>query len=172
MRLMHFIAAAGSWGAVAFGLSVPAQAAGFADLSAIDQEVARFTGASTGAAGGARLPVDRRLKLAQCSAPLALEWYGQRRDTVLVRCPDSGGWRIYVPLDTGSPGAARQVAVARGDAVTIAVQGRGFVLSRQAEALEGGAVGDWIRVRPAGNVRADPIRMQILRPGTVGTQLP
>lgn len=167
MRLMQIFA-----GAAALGLSVPALAAGFTDHAVIDQEVARFTGASIGVPGGARLPVDRRLKLAQCAAPLALEWYGQRRDTVLVRCPDNGGWRIYVPLDTGSPAAGRQAAVARGDAVTIAVQGRGFVLSRQAEALEGGAVGDWIRVRPAGNARAEPIRMQIVRPGLVGTQLP
>lgn len=167
MQVMQIFA-----GAVALGLSVSATAAGFADPAAIDQEVARFTGASIGLPGGARLPVDRRLKLARCAAPLALEWYGQRRDTVLVRCPDNGGWRIYVPLDTGSPGAARQTAVARGDAVTMAVQGRGFVLSRQAEALESGAVGDWIRVRPAGNARAEPVRMQIVRPGMVGTQLP
>lgn len=167
MQVMQIFA-----GAVAVGLSVSATAAGFTDPAAIDQEVARFTGASIGGPGGARLPVDRRLKLARCAAPLALEWYGQRRDTVLVRCPDSGGWRIYVPLDAGSPGAARQTAVARGDAVTIAVQGRGFVLSRQAEALESGAVGDWIRVRPAGNARAEPVRMQIVRPGMVGTQLP
>ena len=62
----------------------PALAAGFTDLPSLDREVAAFTGAPQGAPGGAALPIDRRLRLAQCSGPLALSWYGSRRETVLV----------------------------------------------------------------------------------------
>jgi flagella basal body P-ring formation protein FlgA len=117
------------------------------------------------------LPVDRRLKLSQCQAPLALEWYGRARDTVLVQCPVSGGWRLFVPIEAGLAAARAEKAVARGEGVSIAVQGRGFVLSRQGEALESGAVGDWIRVRPAGT-KQETVRVRILQPGKVGMELP
>jgi hypothetical protein len=33
------------------------------------------------------MPVDRRLRLAACTAPLALGWYGARRDMVEVALP-------------------------------------------------------------------------------------
>lgn len=176
MRLIPIVA-----GAAALAIAIPAQSAGFTDLAVIDLEVSHFTGAMIGTPGGARLPVDRRLKLGACAAPLALEWYGTRRDTVLVRCPVADGWRIYVPVETGAHGAVRhEVAVAKGDNVSITLRGHGFSLSRQGEALEPGAVGEWIRVRPAGatagsnggNGAAEPIRARILRPGAVGMELP
>lgn len=157
--------------AVACAMAVPALAADFADPAAIDSEVARFTGAAIGAQGGARLPVDRRLKLARCNAPLALEWYGRRHETVLVRCPVGEGWRLFVPVNGASADNAGAIAVARGEAVNIVVQGRGFTLSRQGEALEGGAVGEWIRVRPA-SAKTEPIRMRVIEPGKVGMDLP
>jgi flagella basal body P-ring formation protein FlgA len=157
--------------AAALAAGAQASAAGFADPSDIDQAVARFTGASVGAEGGARLPVDRRLKLTRCEAPLALEWYGRYRDTVLVRCPVAGGWRLFVPVESGAAAAPKEPIVARGESVAIVVQGKGFTLSRQGEAMEGGALGDWIRVRPAGN-RTDPIRVRIIEPGKVGMDLP
>ncbi len=149
----------------------PVSAAGFADPAAIDREVARFTGAEIGSPGGARTPVDRRLRLAQCPAELALEWYGTARDTVLVRCPEPGGWRLFVPLAAVRGQQAAPDVVSRGDAVMISVRGGGFTLSRQGEALEAGAVGEWIRVRPA-DKRGDPLRAQVLRPGVVGMELP
>jgi flagella basal body P-ring formation protein FlgA len=166
MRLISMLAPA-----AALGLAAPVTAAGFADPAEIDRVVAEFTGASTGSQGGARLPVDRRLKLSQCQAPLALEWYGRTRDTVLVRCPVTGGWRIFVPVETGPAAAKAEKVVARGEAVSIAVQGRGFALSRQGEALESGAVGEWIRVRPAG-AKQDTVRARVLQPGKVGMELP
>ena len=57
----------------------------------------------------------------------------------------------------------------RGDAVSISVAGQGFSISRPGEALESGAVGDWIKVRPAmaGNRRADIMRARITGPGVV-----
>lgn len=148
-----------------------AAASTFMDHAAIDQEVSRFTGAAIGTQGGARTPVDRRLKLASCQSSLALEWYGNAQDTVLVRCPDAGGWRIFVPLTGGQAAAPAQDVVSRGEVVSIAVSGRGFTLSRQGEAMEAGAIGEWIRVRPAGT-REEPIRAQVLQPGRVGMDLP
>lgn len=170
MRLTPMLASAAVLAAAAL-ISAPASAAGFADPAHIDRAIAEFTGAPTGSQGGARLPVDRRLKLSQCQAPLALEWYGRTRDTVLVRCPVSGGWRLFIPVETGPAAAKAEKVVARGEAVSITVEGRGFSLSRQGEALESGAVGEWIRVRPTGK-RRDPIRARILEPGKVGMELP
>ena len=156
----------------ALSLASAAAGASFADPAAIDEAVAGFTGAGIGQPGGARLPVDRRMKLAACEMPLALEYYGRARESVLVRCPVAGGWRIYVPVaDGGGSAASGAPIVARGEGVAISVRGRGFSLTRQGEALEGGAEGAWIRVRPAGN-RMDPIRARIVRPGVVALDLP
>jgi flagellar basal body P-ring formation protein FlgA len=154
-----------------FGSATPGWAAGFADPAAIDRAVAEFTGAGIGSPGGARLPVDRRLRLAECASAVALEWYGRARDTVLVRCPAQGGWRLFVPLTSGGNEQSGADVVGRGEMVTITARGSGFTLSRQGEALEGGAVGDWIRVKPA-DKRGDAIRAQVMRPGLVGMELP
>jgi flagellar basal body P-ring formation protein FlgA len=159
-------------GIAALGMAAaPAVAAGFADPAAIDREVASFTGASIGAPGGARAPVDRRLRLSSCSAGYALEWYGRTKETVLVRCAEPGGWRIFVPLTAAAGQAAGAPVVSRGEVVTISVRGSGFSLSRQAEALEAGSVGQWIRVRST-DKKSEPIRAQVLRPGVVGMELP
>ncbi len=143
-----------------------ALAQSYTDLPAIDRAVAAFAGASIGQPGGAAQPVDRRMHLAGCAAPLALSWYGSRRDTVLVQCPDPASWRIFVPLTAGSAPGNEKPAVLRGEAVTIAVAGDGFSVSQAGEALEPGAVGTWIRVRTA-NASAQPIRARIVRPGLV-----
>ncbi|WP_338447322.1 flagella basal body P-ring formation protein FlgA [Pelagerythrobacter marensis] len=167
MRPIRTLLAAG-----AIAVAAPALAAGFHDLSSIDREVERFTGAPQGSEGGARLPVDRRLKLTQCPTPIALEWYGSGNRTVLVRCPVSGGWRLFVPVAATQAAAAQaRPVIARGESVSIAIQGRGFTVSRQGEALEAGAVGEWIRVRPAGEKR-EAIRARVIRPGRVGMDLP
>lgn len=153
------------------GTATPALAAGFADPAAIDRAVAAFTGAAIGAPGGARTPVDRRLRLAACGSSLALEWYGRARDTVLVRCPEQGGWRLFVPLTSGASEQGGADVVSRGEMVAITVRGSGFTLSRQGEALEPGAIGEWIRVKPAGK-GGEPVRAQVMRPGVVGMELP
>lgn len=153
------------------GAATPALAAGFADPAAIDRAVAEFTGAQVGMPGGARTPVDRRLRLASCGAGLMLEWYGRARDTVLVRCPEQGGWRLFVPLAAGGTQQSGPDVVGRGEMVTITVRGAGFSLSRQGEALEAGAIGEWIRVKPA-NKGGEPLRAQVVRPGVVGMELP
>lgn len=147
-----------------------AQTSPFHDLVAIDREVAAFLGAGIGEAGGATLPVDRRLRLAACRSQLSLGWQGTRQDTVLVQCPDVGGWRLFVAVGgTNRQGAAASApaapAVARGDALTIALAGEGFSVSQAGEAMESGPVGGWIRVRTS--ARATPIRARIERPGLV-----
>lgn len=156
-------------------LAGTAAVTGFADLEAIDRQVAAFTGVSVGQPGGATRPVDRRLRLNPCSGPLSLTWYGQRRESVLVQCPDAGGWRLFVPVAGATAGVAAATAINRGDAVTIAINGEGFSVSQPGEALESGAVGAWIRVRTVGGGgargNADAMRAQVMRPGLVAVPL-
>jgi len=154
-----------------------AAAAPFADLDSIDRQVAQFTGAGIGQPGGAGSQVDRRLRLRPCFSPLALAWHGPRRDTVVVQCPDAGSWKLFVPVTGGSQGGAlaELPAINRGDAVTVAVSGDGFTVSQPGEAMEGGAVGSWIKVRMVG-ASAKPganetMRAQIIRPGLVRVPL-
>jgi flagella basal body P-ring formation protein FlgA len=152
-----------------------AAAAPFADLDAVDRQVAQFTGAGIGQEGGATAAVDRRLRLNPCVSPLALSWRTQQRSTVMVQCPDAGGWRLFVPVKRAAPEPAALPAINRGDAVTIAVTGDGFSVSQPGEALESGAVGAWIRVRTATNTRSytkDSLRAKVVRPGLVGIPLP
>ena len=145
--------------------------AGFADLSAIDRAVAEFTGQPRGAPGGAAVPVDRRLRLSPCLAPLALGWHGTRRDAVEVRCPGPSGWRLFVPLLAGSGTPSGAPLVGRGDMVTITVRSEGFAVSQPGEALEPGAEGAWIKVRGLG-ANAPVRRARVLHPGQVGIDLP
>jgi flagella basal body P-ring formation protein FlgA len=161
-------------------LAAPALAqTSHADLAAIDRAVAQFTGAAQGQPGGAVLPLDRRLRLAPCSAALALGWYGGRQDTVEVACPAPGGWKLYVPLvgtskaasGLASAPATSAFAITRGDSVTITVRGAGFAVSQPGQALESGALGAWIKIRGA-TQSAQVLRARVLRPGLVGMELP
>jgi len=153
----------------AFTCIAPAHAQGsasFADPALIDRAVEQFTGAPIGVTGGAAQPVDRRLRLASCQAPLSLGWHGSRQDSVLVECPDAGSWRIYVPVAKASAAATKQaMLVARGDAVNILVRGTGFSVTQTGQAMEAGGKDDWIRVKPPGG--AEPVRAQVERPGLV-----
>jgi len=149
----------------------PALAAPFASVDAIDDAVVRFTGVPAGSPGGAAQGIDKRLKLSACGNPLALGWYGARRDTVVVQCPDTGGWRLFVPLLQGAANAPQGApAVLRGEGVTIAVTGPGFSVSQPGQALESGAVGAWIRVKSSTS-NAEPLRAQVARPGLVRIEI-
>ncbi|MBB3033973.1 flagella basal body P-ring formation protein FlgA [Alteriqipengyuania lutimaris] len=160
--------------AVTATLGAPASANAPMDAAEIDRAVMHFTGAGIGQPGGARLPVDRRMRLNPCGAPLQLEWYGSSRESVQVQCPDAG-WRIYVAVAQAQPqpGQAEtyEIVVSRGETVSIVVEGGGFSLSRQAVAMEEGAVGSWIQVRPAQDRKADPVRAQVVRPGQVAVRV-
>lgn len=140
-----------------------AQANGFTDPAEIDRAVLGFTGAAIGQPGGARLAADRRLQLATCATPLAVSWHGSAKNAVRVECPDAGGWRIFVAVTPPATAAAAPQAIKRGDALTIMVRGRGFSVQQSGEAMESGAVGEWIFVRTAR--KAEPLRARIERPG-------
>lgn len=146
-----------------------ARAGNVIDPAEIDGAVAAFTGAAAGTPGGARGPADPRLRLAPCSAPLAVDWHGASRSAVRVECPGPTSWRIFVMLmpqqGTLAPAAARgdAPAVKRGEAITVMVRGRGFSVQQPGEAMESGAVGDWIMVRTSR--KAEALRARIERPG-------
>ena len=151
-----------------FALVVPlvaAQAEGLHDPAAIDRDVAAFTGQPIGAAGGAARPVDRRLRLAACAAPLALSWRGDAHASILVECPDPGGWHIFVAMSGLARTTPAGPVIERGQSVTVAITGDGFSVSQSAEALESGAVGAWIKVRT--QAKSDPLQAQVVRPGLV-----
>jgi len=151
----------------------PASGAGgspFADLAAIDRDVAGFTGRDIGQTGGATLPVDRRLRLNACRSPLALSWRSGRHEAVAVECPDPGSWHLIIPVRVAEAGV---IAVARGEVVSIAVVGDGFAVSQPGEAMDPGAIGDWIRVRGLrnGQAQGEAMRARITRPGEVEVPL-
>ncbi|USA63179.1 flagella basal body P-ring formation protein FlgA (plasmid) [Qipengyuania citrea] len=146
------------------------------DLTIIDRAVADFTGAEVGQPGGAKLPVDRRLRLANCESALDMQWFGRDQRSVQVVCPGAG-WRIYVAVDAGFSNANRmpqqfgEAIIKRGENVSILVRGKGFTLTRQGAAVEDGAEGEWIKVR-ASDQRTETLRALVLRPGQVGIDLP
>lgn len=124
---------------------------GFQDTQAIDRGVAAFTGKPMGAEGGARAPVDTRLKLAACPM-VAMAWRADNHDSVVVTCtgPD---WRLYVPVivpptPVQAPVAAPvavaekpQIVIKRGDPVTIEAGTNGFSISRDGVAMSDAARG-------------------------------
>ncbi len=148
-------------------LPAAAQDSRFADPAAIDAEISAFTGAPLGTPGGARHPVDRRLRLAACAQSLDLAWHGRRADMVRVECNAGTSWRIFVPVNAdgagGAPAAAPVAVVERGQVIGVVIEGRGFSVAQQGEALEDGAIGQWIRVRPEGQREA--LRARIETPG-------
>ncbi|WP_288418191.1 flagella basal body P-ring formation protein FlgA [uncultured Novosphingobium sp.] len=149
-----------------------AASTGYADLAAIDREVAGFTGAEIGQSGGAMTPVDRRLRLAPCASPLTLSWRTQNHESVIVQCGDPGSWRLFVPIKRDLQGPGGAPAINRGDGISIAVNGDGFSVAQPGEAMESGAVGSWIRVRPINaKPNAEPMRAQVVRPGLVSLPL-
>jgi len=153
-----------------------AQAQGaYTDPAAIDREVAAFTGAPPGGTGGAMLPTDRRLRLALCRSPLAMSWRNARHDSLVVECPDPGSWHLFVPVRSAQVASAAPSTpvVMRGESVTIAVAGDGFAVTQPGEAMEAGAVGEWIRVRSVrpGQAQGDAMRARITRPGEVEVPL-
>lgn len=133
--------------------------------AAIDRAVAAFTGAAIGTPGGARMASDPRLQLAPCGGPLAVSWHTPARTAVAVECPGPTAWRVFVAISPAQGGAARPAApaVKRGDAITILVRGRGFSVQQPGEAMEAGAVGEWIEVRTSRKAQA--LRARIERPG-------
>ena len=141
-------------------LAAPAAAQDFQSTAMLDTIVAQFTGKRLGEEGGARAPVDNRLKLAACSAP-QLEWRNQAKDAVIVRCMEPG-WRIFVPVNAApqpKPAAVPVVAAAapvavkaenvirRGDPVPVEVNAAGFSITREGVAMSDAPAGGRLMIR-------------------------
>lgn len=135
----------------------------FTDPVQIDRAVTDFTGMAIGEVGGARVPADRRLRLAECQGPLDVAWHGSNRSTVRVECPGPQSWRIFIATRPPERAIAAAPSVSRGDPIAVQVRGRGFSVQQSGEAMENGAVGDWIAVRMSRD--AAPVRARIERPG-------
>ena len=124
----------------------------FQDTVAIDRAVAAFAGHAIGDEGGARTPVDTRLKLASCPM-VSMAWRSDAHDAVVVTCTGPQ-WRLFVPMrmatvapkgaaplviePSTAPAPLRPVyVIKRGDPVTISAGSPGFSIAR-----EGVAAGD------------------------------
>lgn len=134
-------------------------AVSFQNTTGLDRAVAAFTGKAIGDEGGARTPVDARLRLAQCPT-VALSWRTEAHDAVVVACsgPD---WRIFVPVRmaaTPIAAATTRPAVAmiqpraapvikRGDPVLVEAGSAGFSISREGIAMADAAPGARFLVR-------------------------
>ncbi|MDR6788964.1 flagella basal body P-ring formation protein FlgA [Sphingomonas sp. BE138] len=144
-----------------------AAALSFQDTAALDRAVAAFTARPIGSEGGARAPVDPRLRLATCSM-VALSWRTDAHDAVVVACAEPA-WRVFVPViaapraATAAPAVVRAGAVApvpraepvirRGDPVTIEAGSDGFSITREGVAMADAAPGGRVMIRVADAVR-------------------
>ncbi len=131
-----------------------AAAAGFQSTAALDHAVASFTGRPVGADGGARTPVDSRLKLAACPT-VSMAWRGENHDAVVVTCAGSEAgqsWRLFVPILHAAPlpiapGIVPAMAIKappvihRGDPVLVEAGSDGFTITREGIAMGDAAPG-------------------------------
>lgn len=144
---------------LALAAATPAAAQDFQSTQMLDAIVAQFTGVALGEQGGARTPVDKRLKLQACAAP-QLEWRSAARDAVVVRCMVPA-WRIFVPVDAvpqprAAPAAVAQApavpikaapVIRRGDPITVEAGSPGFSISRDGIAMGDAAAGARLMVK-------------------------
>ena len=140
-------------------LLLAAATPGFQDIAALDRAVAGFTGHATGEEGGARTPIDARLRLRACPMA-AIAWRSDAHDAVTISCtgPD---WRLFVPVRRSVPVASVATAAApratlpikaepvirRGDPVVIEAGSAGFAISREGVAMADAAPGARFLVR-------------------------
>jgi len=146
------------------------------DTASLDRAVASFTGHAIGEDGGARTPIDARLRLAQCPT-VAISWRTERHDAVVVAC-SGPNWRLFVPVNGGvaasTPAATPRVAaytppvkvepvIKRGDPVTIQAGNAGFSISREGVAIGDAAPGERFMVRVDGT--RTPVQAMAVEPG-------
>lgn len=139
-------------------LLAAAAAASFQDTAALDRAVAAFTAQPVGVMGGARAPIDARLRLATCPT-VALSWRSDSHDAVVVACAGPA-WRIFVPVlappRPAAPAAAAPMAmvaraappvIRRGDPVTIEAGSDSFSITREGVAMGDAAAGARLLVK-------------------------
>jgi flagellar basal body P-ring formation protein FlgA len=136
----------------------------YQDVASLDRAVSAFTGHAVGEEGGARTPIDARLRLAQCPT-VAISWRTERHDAVVIAC-SGPNWRIFVPVNNTAPAPATIAAAApaaimpavktapvikRGDPVMIEAGTNGFTISREGIAAGDAAPGERLLVRVDGS---------------------
>ncbi len=139
--------------------ATPVLAQSFQDTKLLDKAVAGFTGHAIGEDGGARTPVDARLKLTPCPM-VTMAWHTDRHDAVVVSCP-APQWRIFVaikqaappplapslPTAVATPVAKPVIVIKRGDPVTIVAGDEGFSVTRDGVAMGDAPVGGRVPVQ-------------------------
>ena len=134
-------------------------AAAFQDIAALDRAVAAFTARPLGSEGGARAPVDARLRLAACPT-VAMSWRTEAHDAVVISCAGPQ-WRLFVPViavPRAAPAPAAQAVAARpaapvirrGDPVTIEAGSDGFSITRDGVAMADAAPGARLLIKVDG----------------------
>jgi flagella basal body P-ring formation protein FlgA len=129
--------------AIAAGVSAQ-RPAGIEDLDMLDAQIAKFAATVPGLTG-VPLPLDRRLQLAKCAEIPMIE--ALPVGSLAIRCP-SRGWRlrVAVAMPLGTPVAAQEVVIRRGDVIELDYAGDGFTINAVSRAMENGAKGQVIRV--------------------------
>jgi flagella basal body P-ring formation protein FlgA len=148
-----------------FAMFVLAAAAGAPtqDVAALDRAVAAFTAQPIGGQGGARAPIDPRLRLAQCPT-VSLSWRTEAHDAVVVACAGPA-WRLFVPVlappraatavasaaapARPAPARAAEPVIRRGDPVMIEAGSDGFSITRDGVAMGDAAPGARLMIRVA-----------------------
>lgn len=138
-----------------FAFAAPAVAAPFQDTATLDRAVAAFTERAIGAEGGARTPVDPRLRLATCPT-VSLAWRSEAHDAVVVTC-SGPTWRVFVPVarvapafvpaTVAPPAPQGPPVIRRGDPVMVEAGTDGFSVTRAGVALADAAPGARLAVR-------------------------
>lgn len=136
--------------------ATPAMADPFQNIPALEARVVNALGAGIGEPGGPAAPIDRRLKLAQCPATVAID--PPAMGAIALRCV-AAGWRIRVPLarlggavaqmGNAAPAKAEPV-IRRGDPVDLVAETAGFSVSVSGTAQEDGAPGSRIKIKADG----------------------
>ncbi|MCW4462490.1 flagella basal body P-ring formation protein FlgA [Sphingomonas sp. BT-65] len=153
--------------------------AGFQSTEALDRLVEQFAGAPIGDMGGARAPVDKRLKLAACDAP-ELSWRSAAEDAVVIRCQGPQQWRVFVAVNALPKAAPAAVApvrpaapvkaeavIKRGDPVLVEAGAAGFSITREGLAMADAPAGGRVLVKvddkrpPVAAIAVEPGRARL-----------
>ena len=139
-------------------LPVTAVAGNFQDHGAIDTVVANAIGS-----GMTAVPVDRRIKLAACPAPLGVA--PPVGGAVAVQCAPLG-WRLRVLINGAATTAGTSpVIIKRGDPVSVNFVAPGFSVTTSGIAESDARVGERVRVRV--EQKATPVMGQAVDTGSV-----
>ncbi|PZQ62062.1 MAG: hypothetical protein DI544_05580 [Sphingomonas taxi] len=139
----------------------------FQDTATLDRAVAAFTARPIGSEGGARAPIDARLRLATCPT-VSLSWRSDAHDAVVVACAGPA-WRVFVPViappravatpaarvasGAALPAVAAAPVIRRGDPVTIEAGSNGFSITREGVAMADAAAGARVMIRVTDTTR-------------------